>query len=92
MNHNTNNTIRAVNKLRYGGRLFESVPGSTPFGAPTKVLPLGSTLRTKDELWELLTRELARVRPALQGFMIPICLGLLCSFQLKLYLELLLVK
>lgn len=44
----------------YGGRLFESVPGSTPFGKPTHVQKLGATLRTKDELWELLTRELAR--------------------------------
>jgi hypothetical protein len=44
----------------YGGRLFESVPQTTAFGKPTRVEALGSTLRTKDELWELLTRELAR--------------------------------
>lgn len=44
----------------YGGRLFESVPGSTAFGSPHHIEHLGTTLRTKDELWELLTRELAR--------------------------------
>jgi len=44
----------------YGGRLFESVPGTTAFGKPTRIVELGQTLRTKDELWELLTRELAR--------------------------------
>jgi hypothetical protein len=44
----------------YGGRLFESVPQTTAFGKPTRIEALGSTLRTKDELWELLTRELAR--------------------------------
>mmetsp|Transcript_19221 Transcript_19221/g.48818 ORF Transcript_19221/g.48818 Transcript_19221/m.48818 type:complete len:667 (-) Transcript_19221:164-2164(-) len=44
----------------YGGKLFESTPGMTPFGVPVKEIVLGHTVVTQDELWDFLVTELAR--------------------------------
>jgi len=44
----------------FGGGVFESTPGDTPFGQPTKVVPLpAQTMRTRDELWSFVQQELS---------------------------------
>jgi len=44
----------------FGGNIFESTPGKTPFGTPTKIVTLPSeTMRTKEDLWNFLSRECA---------------------------------
>mmetsp|Transcript_82441 Transcript_82441/g.236942 ORF Transcript_82441/g.236942 Transcript_82441/m.236942 type:complete len:684 (-) Transcript_82441:221-2272(-) len=42
----------------YGGRVLESPPGSTQFGRPTRIIRLGETMRTKDDLVHFVRREL----------------------------------
>merc|ERR1719401_2892369 len=43
----------------FGGNIFESHPGDTPFGQPTKVVPLpAQTMRSRDELWSFIRQEL----------------------------------
>lgn len=42
----------------YGGGVFASEPGTTPFGSPVKVKKLGFTLRTKSELLKYVTDHL----------------------------------
>mmetsp|Transcript_21156 Transcript_21156/g.66925 ORF Transcript_21156/g.66925 Transcript_21156/m.66925 type:complete len:731 (+) Transcript_21156:129-2321(+) len=43
----------------YGGRIFESKVGQTPYGVPTKVIDMGeATMRTRQELWHFVQREL----------------------------------
>eukprot|EP00928_Gymnodinium_smaydae_P019414 TRINITY_DN17445_c0_g1_i1.p1 TRINITY_DN17445_c0_g1~~TRINITY_DN17445_c0_g1_i1.p1 ORF type:complete len:558 (-),score=139.66 TRINITY_DN17445_c0_g1_i1:38-1711(-) len=42
----------------YGGGVWEDPPGETPFGAPTKKLKLGLTLRRKEELDNLCAEKL----------------------------------
>merc|ERR1719386_474905 len=46
----------------YGGRVFESEPGETPFGSPTKIVDLPElTMRTTDDLRSHLGHELAHI-------------------------------
>lgn len=47
-------------EYRYGGNIYESVPGMTPFGKPMKVEVLGETARTRDDLLYFIERQLAR--------------------------------
>jgi len=43
----------------YGGRIFESKVGQTPYGTPTKVVEMGeATMRSRQELWHFVQREL----------------------------------
>mmetsp|Transcript_108952 Transcript_108952/g.210896 ORF Transcript_108952/g.210896 Transcript_108952/m.210896 type:complete len:640 (+) Transcript_108952:66-1985(+) len=42
----------------YGGGVFQSVPGKTPFGEPLRIVQLGKTLRTQKELMRYLSDEL----------------------------------
>jgi hypothetical protein len=42
----------------YGGRVLESPPGRTQFGTPTRVVNLGHTMRTKDDLLFFIKREM----------------------------------
>jgi len=49
----------------FGGSIFESLPGTTPFGVPTKIVDLPEpdrleyTMRTRDDLWNFIRRDLA---------------------------------
>jgi len=43
----------------FGGSLFESDPGSTPFGRPLERRPLGHTYKLREEVWDHLNRHLA---------------------------------
>jgi len=43
----------------FGGKLFDSVPGSTPFGKPVEKRNLGYTYKTRDEIRNFLARRLA---------------------------------
>jgi len=44
----------------FGGSIFESEPGTTPFGVPTKIVDLSlETMRTRNDLWNFIRRELA---------------------------------
>merc|ERR1740123_1221734 len=42
----------------FGGNIFESTPGQTPFGEPTRTTFVGYTMRTRDDLWNFVRREL----------------------------------
>lgn len=43
----------------YGGRIFESKVGQTPYGTPTKVITMGeATMRSRQELWHFVQRQL----------------------------------
>eukprot|EP00928_Gymnodinium_smaydae_P013370 TRINITY_DN1487_c1_g1_i1.p1 TRINITY_DN1487_c1_g1~~TRINITY_DN1487_c1_g1_i1.p1 ORF type:complete len:828 (+),score=150.53 TRINITY_DN1487_c1_g1_i1:80-2563(+) len=42
----------------FGGKIFESQPYTTPFGKPTKTEVIGGTMRTRDDLWNFIQREL----------------------------------
>lgn len=43
----------------YGGHIFESKIGQTPYGKPTKVINMGEqTMRSRQELWHFVQREL----------------------------------
>eukprot|EP00929_Paragymnodinium_shiwhaense_P008509 TRINITY_DN112472_c0_g1_i1.p1 TRINITY_DN112472_c0_g1~~TRINITY_DN112472_c0_g1_i1.p1 ORF type:complete len:740 (+),score=167.96 TRINITY_DN112472_c0_g1_i1:130-2349(+) len=42
----------------FGGSIFESIPGKTPFGEPTKVRLIGSTMRTRQEIWNHIDKDL----------------------------------
>jgi len=43
----------------FGGKIFESEPGCTPFGTPTKIIDMPEqTMRTKEDLWAFIRREL----------------------------------
>eukprot|EP00927_Polykrikos_kofoidii_P054510 TRINITY_DN48922_c0_g1_i1.p1 TRINITY_DN48922_c0_g1~~TRINITY_DN48922_c0_g1_i1.p1 ORF type:complete len:626 (-),score=109.28 TRINITY_DN48922_c0_g1_i1:16-1893(-) len=44
----------------YGGRIFESVPGSTPFGTPLQKRPIGHTYKSREEVWNYVSQHLAR--------------------------------
>merc|ERR1712187_928806 len=44
----------------FGGSLFESVPGTTPFGQPVETRFLGYTYKLREEVWDHLKRFLAR--------------------------------
>eukprot|EP00403_Amphidinium_massartii_P024463 CAMPEP_0178395882 /NCGR_PEP_ID=MMETSP0689_2-20121128/13445_1 /TAXON_ID=160604 /ORGANISM="Amphidinium massartii, Strain CS-259" /LENGTH=652 /DNA_ID=CAMNT_0020016545 /DNA_START=1 /DNA_END=1959 /DNA_ORIENTATION=- len=44
----------------FGGNIFESQPGTTPFGTPTAIVDLPEhTMRTREDLWNFISRELA---------------------------------
>jgi len=43
----------------FGGELFESPPGRTPFGAPVERRPLGHTYKLREEVWDHMRRSLA---------------------------------
>lgn len=43
----------------FGGSLFESLPGSTPFGEPLEKRPLGHTYKLREEVWHHVQRHLA---------------------------------
>jgi len=42
----------------YGGRLFESEPGRTPFGEPVERKFVGHTYKLREEVWNHITRHL----------------------------------
>jgi hypothetical protein len=43
----------------FGGSLFESEPGSTPFGVPMRKQQLGYTYKLHDEVWSIVARKFA---------------------------------
>merc|ERR1719491_742735 len=43
----------------FGGALFESEPGTTPFGQPLKKIPLGHTYKIRNEVWHMVARQFA---------------------------------
>jgi len=43
----------------YGGRLFESKPGTTPFGEPVEKRTLGYTYKLREEVWAHVSKFLA---------------------------------
>ncbi|CAJ1361599.1 unnamed protein product [Effrenium voratum] len=43
----------------FGGKVFESKPGTTPFGEPMEKRFLGHTYKKRTETWEFLTRHCA---------------------------------
>lgn len=45
----------------YGGCIFESSPGKTPFGEPTKIIDMPDhTMRTRGDLWNFIRRDLVK--------------------------------
>merc|ERR1740121_1355006 len=45
----------------FGGSIFESDPGSTPFGEPTEIVELPArTMRTRGDLWSFIRQELSK--------------------------------
>lgn len=44
----------------YGGALFESEPGTTPFGEPIKKIKIGHTYKHRTEVWNIVARQYAR--------------------------------
>mmetsp|Transcript_162432 Transcript_162432/g.296476 ORF Transcript_162432/g.296476 Transcript_162432/m.296476 type:complete len:628 (-) Transcript_162432:184-2067(-) len=46
-------------EYRYGGNIFESKPGRTAFGKPTKVERVGETCRSRQEILSFISRRLA---------------------------------
>jgi len=42
----------------YGGNIFESDPGMTPFGEPVSVELIGGTMRTREDLWSHINSRL----------------------------------
>lgn len=44
----------------FGGALFESEPGTTPFGEPMFKKQLGHTYKLRDEVWHIVARQFAR--------------------------------
>eukprot|EP00397_Hematodinium_sp_SG-2012_P015569 GEMP01015858.1.p1 GENE.GEMP01015858.1~~GEMP01015858.1.p1 ORF type:complete len:711 (+),score=105.61 GEMP01015858.1:53-2134(+) len=44
----------------FGGRCFESLPGSTAFGQPVKMIALSPTMRSRKDLWDHISRKLSR--------------------------------
>lgn len=43
----------------FGGKLFESVPGTTPFGQPVEKKFLGYTYKLREEVWQFMQRQMA---------------------------------
>jgi len=43
----------------FGGRLFESEPGTTPFGKPLEIRPLGYTHKLRQEAWSHVAQVLS---------------------------------
>eukprot|EP00929_Paragymnodinium_shiwhaense_P100341 TRINITY_DN6259_c0_g1_i2.p1 TRINITY_DN6259_c0_g1~~TRINITY_DN6259_c0_g1_i2.p1 ORF type:complete len:606 (+),score=157.40 TRINITY_DN6259_c0_g1_i2:122-1939(+) len=43
----------------FGGELFESAPGTTPFGKPLEVVPMGYTYKLRPEVWDHCAKQLA---------------------------------
>jgi len=41
-----------------GGECFESMPGRTPFGEPTRKISIGTTMRSRKDLWDFMRQEL----------------------------------
>lgn len=42
----------------FGGNVFESPPGTTPFGTPKEIQTIGATMCTSEGLWNFIQREL----------------------------------
>jgi len=42
----------------FGGHIFESERGTTPFGTPTQIQTLGETMRTREDLWNFIQTSL----------------------------------
>lgn len=45
----------------YGGSIFESTPGKTPFGEPSKIIDMPEyTMRSRGDLWNYIRRQLVK--------------------------------